>query len=277
MMIHRRIADWDDAYANFPNVPRSERWPEAWVEPSRAYRERLAAEGRFDADIAYGDDPRQVFDLFRPASSPRGLAVFVHGGYWMRFDKSYWSHLAAGPVDRGYAVAMPSYRLCPAVPIGAITGDIAAALGKAAGLVDGPIHLAGHSAGGHLVSRMATATAGLPAAVAGRIAHVVSISGVHDLRPLTMTAMNETLAIDAATASAESPALLEPVPGTRLTCWVGASERAEFIRQSALLANVWTGLQAATALVIEPDRHHFDVIDGLGEADHPLTAALLTA
>src|SRR3546814_5563195 len=45
--------------------------------------------------------------------SPAGLAVFVHGGYWMAFDKSSWSHLAAGAVARGWAVALPSYTLCP--------------------------------------------------------------------------------------------------------------------------------------------------------------------
>ena len=72
----------------------------------------------------------------------------------------------------------------------------------------------------------------------------------------------------------ESPALLEPVGDTRLVCWVGAGERAEFIRQNALLASMWKGLGAATASVEEPDRHHFNVIDGLLEASHPLTCAL---
>ena len=69
--------------------------------------------------------------------------------------------------------------------------------------------------------------------------------------------------------------IVENSRATRLTCWVGAGERAEFIRQNALLANVWTGLGAATAIVEEPDRHHFNVIDGLMQPDHPLTRALL--
>ena len=86
-----------------------------------------------------------------------------------------------------------------------------------------------------------------------------------------------SLRLDDAEASAESPALLTPVEGARLTCWVGAGERAEFIRQNALLANVWTGLGAATAIVEEADRHHFNVIDGLMQPDHPLTRALVGA
>ena len=105
--------------------------------------------------------------------------------------------------------------------------------------------------------------------------HTLSISGVHDLRPLLRTAMNATLKLDEAEAQRESSALLLPLAGVRLTCWVGAAERAEFIRQNALLANVWTGLGAQTACVQEPDRHHFNVIDGLREAYSALTTALV--
>jgi hypothetical protein len=103
----------------------------------------------------------------------------------------------------------------------------------------------------------------------------VSIAGVHDLRPMMRTALNETLKLDAAEAAAESPALLEPLEGVRLTCWVGGGERSEFIRQSALLANIWKGLGAATLAVEEPDRHHFTIVDGLADPDHALTRLLV--
>jgi arylformamidase len=89
------------------------------------------------------------------------------------------------------------------------------------------------------------------------------------------TAMNETLQIDHAEAMAESPIFLEPLEHVRVTCWVGGGERSEFIRQSALLANAWIGVGGATAYVEEPDRHHFSIIDGLADAAHPLTRALL--
>ncbi len=58
---------------------------------------------------------------------------------------------------------------------------------------------------------------------------------------------------------------------------MGSAERAEFVRQNALLANIWRGLGAETAEIVEPDRHHFDVIDALAEPDSPLTRALIGA
>ncbi len=274
-MIYHRISDWDDAYANVPNVPGGDRWPDAWRAPSSAYRQELAGKDRARLDLSYGDRPRNRLDLFLPAVEPKGLVVFIHGGYWLRFDNSYWSHLARGAVDSGYAVAMPTYTLCPEIRIAGIVAEVGAAVDCAAAMIDGPIHLAGHSAGGHLATRMICAASPISEPVRRRIAHTVSISGLHDLRPMMYTGMNGNLRIDEREALAESPALLAPMSGTRLTCWVGGAERSEFIRQNALLPNIWIGLGAATATVVEPDRHHFTIIDGLADPDHPLTRALL--
>ncbi|WP_234186811.1 alpha/beta hydrolase [Shinella sp. NM-101] len=275
-MLEYRISDWDEAYANGSNIARGERWPAAWAGPAEAFRSALSAAGRARLDLAYGARPRNRTDLFLPEGAARGLVVFVHGGYWLQLDKSYWSHLAAGALAHGYAVAMPSYTLCPDVRIAEIVREVATAIGEAAKIVDGPLMLTGHSAGGHLVSRMVTATSPLVPEVRRRIRNVVSISGLHDLRPLLSTAMNGKLAIDEAEALAESPALLRPMPDARITCWAGGNERTEFLRQNALLANIWTGLGATTAAVVEPDRHHFTIVDGLGEAKHPLTRTLLS-
>ena len=88
--------------------------------------------------------------------------------------------------------------------------------------------------------------------------------------------MNTELRIDEAEALVESPALLEPMQDVCVTCWVGSAERPEFVRQNALLANIWTGLGAKTRTIEEQGRHHFDVIDGLADPDHQLTRTLLS-
>jgi acetyl esterase/lipase len=264
------IRDWDDAYANAPHIPGAEGFEARWERDAPAFRAAHPPEV-----LAYGAHPRERIDLFRPERSPRGLVVFVHGGYWKSRDRSLWSHLAAGPLGRGWAVAMPGYVLAPEARIAAIGRGIARAVAAAAEAMPGPVVLAGHSAGGHLVVRQVCADGLLPAALAGRVLRAVSISGVHDLRPLLRTALNAELRLDAREAAAESPALLAPGEGVRLHAWVGGAERPEFLRQSALLANVWTGLGAETSLTVAPGRHHFDVIDPLTDPDSDLVAALI--
>ena len=191
----------------------------------------------------------------------------------MSFDKSSWSHLAEGALERGWTVALPSYTLAPEARIGDIVGEVASAVSFAAARVAGPIALAGHSAGGHLVTRLACLDAPLAGEVASRIGPIVSISGLHDLRPLMRTRLNDSLRLDEAEACAHSPALMRPREGASVTAWVGAAERPEFLRQTDLIANIWAGLGAQTLGVHAPGRHHFDVIAELEDAGSPLAAA----
>ncbi len=268
--------DWDDAYSNFSYIPDGATYPDKWRREAGKFREDMDGKGLLKADIAYGPDERNRLDLFMPWGDLKGLMVFIHGGYWKEdFDKSVWSHLAKGAHTRGFAVAIPSYVLCPKARISDITVQIGLAIAKVAEEVSGPIHLTGHSAGGHLVARMVSATSPLPHAIRQRVRKTVPISALTDLRPLLKTKMNETLHLDAIEARLESPALLEPQDGIDLTAWVGAAERPEFVRQNALLANIWSGFDCNINAVEEPEKHHANIIEGLTEADHPLTRTLL--
>ena len=267
------ITDWDDAYANADHIAGAEDFIARWPVEAAAFRSSLGT--RAACDLAYGEGPRNRVDIFSPEGDSKGLVVFVHGGYWLRFDRSFWSHFAQGPLDAGWTVAMPSYTLTPDISIAGIEAEIAQAIGFSASRVAGPIRLCGHSAGGHLVSRMVCDDSPLPRDLLGRIEHTLSISGVHDLRPLLRTKVNETLGLDDAAAALASPALHRPLEGARITAWVGAEERPEFVRQTTLLANIWTGLGADMAQVKDAGTHHFDVIDGLRKADSPLVSCLL--
>lgn len=255
-----RITDWDDAYSNGAHIPNGAGYPARWAAEAARFRDGLRAEA----------------GIFWPEGVPAGLMVFVHGGYWMQFGPEDFTHLARGALKRGWAVLMPDYPLAPAARISQITAAVGAQITAAAAVVDGPIALCGHSAGGHLAARMVCEDGPLPDAVAARVSVCVPVSGIFDLRPLMFTEMNDVLHLDPVEAMAESPALSVPLSGVRLTAWVGATERSEFIRQSELIANIWRGLGAATACVIEPDRHHFNVIEGLTHPHHPLTDLLLS-
>lgn len=256
----------DDAYANGPYIPGAESYPPRWAAAAEAFRNALGDRARLG--LSYGSAERAWLDLFLPEQEPKGLLIFVHGGYWRAFDASSWSHLAKGAVKKGWAVAMPSYTLCPQARISEITRQIVKAIEFAAERVPGPISLAGHSAGGHLVSRM-LAPDQLDSKVAERLCHVVPISPLSDLRPLLETSMNEDFRMGDAEATAESP-LFQPKPRVPVTVWVGAKERPAFVDQARWLAEAW---QAGHVVV--PGRHHFDVIEDLSIPESDLVRTLV--
>jgi hypothetical protein len=109
----------------------------------------------------------------------------------------------------------------------------------------------------------------LPDTVQARIAHVMAISPVSDLRPLLHTAMNRSFQMDMAAAEAESPALMGKPKG-KVTVWVGADERPAFLDQARWLSQAWDA-----PLVVDDDKHHFDVIEGLDDAQSRMTRCLL--
>lgn len=107
-----------------------------------------------------------------------------------------------------------------------------------------------------------------------RVEKIVSVSGIHDLRPLRLAAMNETLQLTEAEAAAESPALQAPPADLSISFWVGAQERPELLRQTRLIAEAWQRRDARVSDHYEPGKNHFSVIEALGVADSALVEHL---
>jgi arylformamidase len=256
--------DYDRAYANAPFIPAAETFPPRWAQEAAAFRASLGQRAR--TGISYGPRPRNALDLFLPDAAPRGLLVFIHGGFWLRFDRDLWSHLAAGALARGWACAMPSYTLAPEARISAMTEEIARAVEVAAGLVAGPVVVTGHSAGGHLSARMGCADVTLSAAVK----RVVPTSPLADLEPISLTAMNADLCLDPSEIARESPALLALRPGVEAHVWVGAQERPAFLWQARLLSEAWS-----CPWTPESGKHHFDIVEGLTDPASSLLSVCL--
>lgn len=252
----------DDAFACAPYIDGGGEYSARWSRLAAAFRA-----GHPPQEHAYGPSERQRFDLWQPPGTAQGTVIFVHGGYWRLFHRSDWSHLAAGALARGWAVAMPGYDLAPQVSIADITQQIATAIDAIAKAQNGPLRLAGHSAGGHLVSRMLDPALDRP--WQSRIAQVVPISPVTDLVPLLQTSMNADFKLDHASAEAESPVRQAP-PDVPVHVWVGADERPVFLQQADQLAHAW-----GCPRTIDIDRHHFDIIEGLEYPDSPLMQVLL--
>ncbi len=264
-------ADLTKDYEVGIHIASANEYPEKWAQASLALREIEAAVGRARLNLAYGPNERQAFDLFYPCGQAHGLLVFVHGGYWHQFDRKSWSFLSKGATAAGWAVAIPSYTLAPQARLTEMVTEIATAITKAAEMVAGPIALAGHSAGGHLVARMNCQDVPLAPNVVARIKAIAAISPLSDLAPLMRTAMNETLGIDQAEAAIQSPVLAQNRHAIPAHIWVGAQERPVFLDHARGLADAWP---EATHM-IAPGRHHFDVIDALCDPSSPMLSRLL--
>ena len=115
------MIDFEAEYNNRARVPDHEQVIAGWANDAASYRAAAACEPY----IAYGDHERQRFDFF-PANGrdDAPVVVFVHGGYWQALDRSSFSHLAAGVAAHGLDMAIPSYRLAPAVSVRDIMDDV---------------------------------------------------------------------------------------------------------------------------------------------------------
>lgn len=261
---------WDTAFDNSAAVANVGDWRAEWQTAGQQFR--LARAGTFEAAQAYGTHEREVYDVFEPDHSARGTLIFLHGGYWRALSRRDNHAFAAGPLARGWRVVFIEYPLCPEVSLVSLCASVTQGIHTVAEQYAGDLVIAGHSAGGHLAAFMVSQASELTDATRQRIRRVVSISGLHDLRPMTFTTdLNGTLGLDLEHAEALSPALSSPQFAGDLICVVGADELSELKRQSALLANIWAGLDCATQSYELAGEHHFSILEGLKASGSALT------
>lgn len=160
-------------------------------------------DGRPDRTAQYATDglgrPLHL-DLYRPRGpGPHPVVVWVHGGSWVRGERTDRTALCRWLAERGHAVVAVTYRLPPPAPVGeGQRRDVAAAAAWAAahaaeeGLDPGRIVLAGQSAGATLAL---STTAGILAGelAAPRPRAVVAYYPVTDLRAVDRSLQDAVL------------------------------------------------------------------------------------
>jgi arylformamidase len=261
--------DYEVEYNNRARIPEHPQLFAGWARDAAAYRERHPPRV-----IPYGPGARNRIDFF--AGDGTGpIVVFIHGGYWQAFDASSFSHLAGGLNAHGIDVAIPSYDLCPDVTVDQIIGQMRTASRELARLGH-PLIISGHSAGGHLAACMLATDwpafdASLPRDL---VLAAYSISGLFDLGPLVKTSINNALRLDQASAKAASP-LFSAVPRQgSLDAVVGATESAEYFRQSRSIVDVWGAAGLATRFGTVPGANHITAIAPLADPDSPMVRRL---
>ncbi len=254
-----------DAAGTVPSVdPYFERFA------TESARERAKLEN--ELDVAYGSGERERLDLFPATDSGAPLFIFIHGGYWRRLDKSFFSFVA-GPIARaGGATAVINYPLAPEAALDQIvrsTQTALAWLAKNAHRANADprrFFAGGHSAGGQLAGMLAADE---------RIRGIFPISGLFDLEPVRLSHVNEWMTLDSASAARNSPLLHLPAHKMQLIASAGGAETDEFRRQSRSYVEAWSKL-GYPATLLEPAGHnHFSVVLEFADEESDLTQALL--
>ena len=151
------------------------------------------------ADVPYrddsGDPTRQSLDLYiREGMTDAPVVLYVHGGGWIRGDKARALFKPAALVPEGYLFVSMNHRFHPEASLTEMAQDVATAAawlrrhGAKYGGDASKIVLMGHSAGGHLVSVVASNPAFMDAAGAslGDLSGVVAIDTAMLNVPLRM-------------------------------------------------------------------------------------------
>ena len=212
-------------------------------------------------DIAYGAHRDECLDLYRPQGVAKPpIWAFLHGGYWQASSKDQHAQFCLGMVQAGFAVANIDYPLAPETSLAQIVTHVRKALhflvdqAEFLGLDAKRLHVAGHSAGGHLAAYLACDE------LAPKLNSAHVLSGVVDLEPLLHMPMGRILGLKSLEqARMLSPLFKQPRPGTRIAIALGGAESDEFKRQSQALCEAW---QSDPVLIIKGE-NHFSLLEHL--------------
>lgn len=231
--LHHDQASLDAAYDQRVWCPEIADWLARYRADTMAAQAALRPE-----TISYGP---HAYDLYRARGARRGTHIHIHGGAWRAQSRDDSGFVAPALTAAGFDVAVPDFSLLPARRLPEVVEELRLLLSCLADA--GPLHLSGHSSGGHLAAVLATEAA---------FASVTLVSGIYDLRPVLLSARRDYVHLTPGEEEALSPLrhagrLASPL----LMAW-GTAESPEFIRQGEAMAEA-TG---ARRFVLE-DTNHF--------------------
>ena len=262
--------------------------------------------------IAEGEDARKnknKLDLYLPQGAHDfPVMLFIHGGAWVFGDKEQFGlyhHLATYWASRGVGVVVANYRLSPGVKHPAHVQDVAKAfawtkanIGRYGGDV-GQLFVSGQSAGGHLVSLLATDESYLHAegCKIAEIRGVLSLSGVYNLPSRGPAGgigavTGETGGADAmkgrrmpfSSVFGTDPKIVQDAAPTRHVhaglppfLVLYAQNDPKVLRDMAVeFASTLEKANQRVELVEAPNRNHISELIFLGQKDDPVAGAMTT-
>lgn len=258
---------------------RYEAWSERWRIASQ--QARAARQGRLD--VPYGSHPREVLDLFPApeATAPAPIAVFFHGGFWRARDKGDFSYVANGLAGLGASVAVVNYPLCPQASLDDVVRSARRSvrwLREHAGSFGGDadrLYVSGHSAGAHLAAACCCGPGELPS---GAVKGALLSSGLYELEPVRLCAVNADIGLDDDQVRRLSPMRLVPtaLAGPMVIAYGGA-ETEEFAWQAREFAAAMAKAGAQASVACVPEANHYTIVPQFDSPASQLLGAFAAA
>jgi acetyl esterase/lipase len=268
-MIYRGMdqAQLDAAYNNTRAVADFATIVESFQARSSSFYEKSG----WQRDLRYGVHPRERFDLLPSGLQDAPTLIYLHGGYWQTMGKEVFSFVGEGAHKSGCNFVLAEYTLAPEFSMTQIVEQIRRMLDHLAaerenlGLADGHVCLAGHSAGGHL---------SLIHRSHPLLNHVMAISALVDLEPISLSWLNEKLQLTPAEIVAYSP-LHHIHAGVPATVVVGAAELPELVRHSEEFARKAIDAGEPVTYNALENLNHFTVLNELADPSGFLVKTLM--
>lgn len=264
MLIYKKYdqAALDRQYNNRLQVPDFETHLDRWESLSR----QTEKEYKVARDIAYGKLFRQKLDIYPSLQPFSRTLIFIHGGYWQKFDKADFQFIAKAFHAQNITTVIINYPLAPAASVDEIVESCAEAVRWLCSNIEtyngdpAQLYIAGHSAGAQLAAMLLATKWNRFDLANDVIKGACVISGIFNLIPIRLSYLNQTLQMDTPIALRNSPVQLVPSAHCPLTIVVGGDETDEFLDQSRELYNCWK--ENIPAEIVElPGLNHFSILE----------------
>lgn len=224
--------------------------------------------------VAYGGQPRQRLDVWRPKGAGKDLpvVVFFYGGAWVKGARGEYGFAGRAYAARGFVAVVPDYRLVPTVRFPTFVEDGALAVkwtrdhAREFGGDPARITLAGHSAGSYIAAMLTLDRRYLQAigVAPTTIRAAALLAGPYDFLPLTDPRARDAL------GNWPRPDETQPIHYARADAppmWLGAGTADTTVnpQNSRALAARLKSLGAPVTLREYPGKSHVDLVLGLSK------------
>ncbi|MFZ4540204.1 MAG: alpha/beta hydrolase [Rickettsiales bacterium] len=232
-------------------------------------------------DFAYGENPRQRFDLYIPHGVTKApVIVFYYGGSWQSGSKDDYRFLGQAFAEKGFITAVADYRLYPEVKFPEFIEDGARAFAYIHAHADAwggdpaRVYVAGHSAGAY-IAMMVGADPQYVAATGGQrsdVRGIIGIAGPYDFLPFTDDDIQAIFSTASDAATQPINHLISPMPPVFLAS--GNSDDVVDPRNSLRVEAKLKSMESKVVAYHYPDTGHIGIILSLAQGFRGRTSLL---